>query len=55
MKAEVLKALEETKVVAIIRGGVDPAVCVRLAKAYAEGGLRLVEVTFDQAGDPTRW
>ena len=54
MKAEVLKALEETKVVAIIRG-VDPAVCVRLAEAYAEGGLRLVEVTFDQAGDPTRW
>ena len=32
----------------------DPAVCVRLAKAYAEGGLRLVEVTFDQAGDPMK-
>lgn len=51
MKAEVLKAVKETRLVAIIRG-MDPEVCVRLAEAYAEGGIRLVEVTFDQSGDP---
>ena len=53
MKTEVLKALDETRLVAIIRG-MDPEVCVRLAEAYAEGGIRLVEVTFDQAGDPRK-
>ena len=51
MKAEVLKAVEETRLVAIIRG-MEPEICVRLAEAYAEGGIRLVEVTFDQTGDP---
>ena len=53
MKAEVLKAVEETRLVAIIRG-MDPEICVRLAEAYAEGGIRLVEVTFDQTGDPQK-
>ena len=53
MKAEVLKALAETRLVAIIRG-MDPEICVRLAEAYAEGGIRLVEVTFDQTGDPRK-
>ena len=53
MKNEVLKALAETRLVAIIRG-MDPDICVRLAEAYAEGGIRLVEVTFDQTGDPRK-
>jgi len=53
MKAEVLKALDETKLVAIIRG-MDPAICVKLADAYVRGGIRLVEVTFDQTGDPEK-
>ena len=53
MKIEVLKALAETRLVAIIRG-MDPEICVRLAEAYAEGGIRLVEVTFDQTGDPRK-
>ena len=51
MKAEVLKALAETRLVAIIRG-MDPETCVKLAEAYVEGGIRLVEVTFDQTGEP---
>ncbi|MBQ3290076.1 MAG: bifunctional 4-hydroxy-2-oxoglutarate aldolase/2-dehydro-3-deoxy-phosphogluconate aldolase [Kiritimatiellae bacterium] len=50
-KEEVKASLATTKVVAIIRG-MAPEVCVRLAKAYHEGGIRLVEVTFDQTGDP---
>lgn len=51
MKQEVLKALGETKIVAIIRG-MEPSVCVKLAGSYLSGGLRLVEVTFNQVGDP---
>ena len=50
-KEEIKKCIEATKVVAIIRG-MAPEICVRLAKAYQEGGIRLVEVTFNQVGDP---
>jgi len=50
-KEEVLKAVEATKVVAIIRG-MKPEICVKLAEAYHTGGIRLVEVTFNQVGDP---
>lgn len=50
-KEEIKKCIEATKVVAIIRG-MEPETCVKLAAAYREGGIRLVEVTFDQAGDP---
>jgi len=53
MREDVLKALDETKIVAIIRG-MDPEICVRLADAYVRGGIRLVEVTFDQTGDPKK-
>ena len=53
MKAEIFKALDETKLVAIIRG-MDPDVCLKLADAYVRGGIRLVEVTFDQTGDPRK-
>lgn len=49
-KQEVKDCIEATKVVAIIRG-LPPEVCVRLATAYREGGIRLVEVTFNQVGD----
>ena len=45
------EALSATKVVAIIRG-MAPEICVNLAKAYREGGIRLVEVTFNQVGNP---
>ena len=50
-KEEIKKCIEATKVVAIIRG-MAPEICVRLAKAYQEGGIRLVEVTFNQVGNP---
>ena len=43
--------IEETKVVAIIRG-VAPDVCARLAGAYRDGGIRAVEVAFDQCAGP---
>ena len=49
-KEEIKTCIESTKVVAIIRG-MAPEICVRLAKAYREGGIRLVEVTFNQVGN----
>lgn len=49
-REEVKKCIEATRVVAIIRG-MDPETCVKLANAYREGGIRLVEVTFDQVGN----
>ena len=50
-KKIVRDCIEATKVVAIIRG-MEPGICVKLAEAYQEGGIRLVEVTFNQVGKP---
>lgn len=50
---EVKKAVRDRKVVAIMRG-FGPETCLRLAEAYAKGGLGLVEVTFDQKA-PETW
>ena len=47
MKEEIVKAVYDSRIIAIIRG-FDPDVCLKLAEAYAEGGIRLVEVTFNQ-------
>ena len=49
-KEEVKSCIEATKVVAIIRG-MEPETCVKLAEAYRTGGIRLVEVTFNQVGN----
>ena len=49
-RESVRACIEATKVVAIIRG-MAPEICVRLAQAYQEGGIRLVEVTFNQVGN----
>jgi len=53
MKTEIEKAVREKKVVAIIRG-FAPDVCLKLAEAYAKGGIGLVEVTFNQKA-PETW
>ena len=49
-RKEVMECIEATKVVAIIRG-MAPEICVKLAQAYQDGGIRLVEVTFNQVGN----
>lgn len=47
MKERVIDAILENKIIAIVRGiGVDEAVAA--AEALYEGGIRLVEVTFNQ-------
>ena len=47
MKEEIIQAVREKRIVAIIRG-FAPDICLRLAEAYAKGGIGLVEVTFNQ-------
>lgn len=49
---EVLKKIENGKIVAIIRG-VEPEKCVKIAKALCDGGIELVEVTFNQKNPAT--
>ena len=53
MREEIVKAVLERRIVAIIRG-FSPDVCLRLAEAYVEGGIGLVEVTFNQRA-PETW
>lgn len=50
-REEVMRCLEATRVVAIIRG-VPAEACPRVAEACADGGIGLVEVAFDRSGDP---
>ena len=53
MKEDVIRAVQESRIIAIIRG-YTPDECLKLAEAYREGGVRLVEVTFNQR-DPADW
>ena len=53
MKEEIIKTVLDRRIVAIIRG-FAPDVCLRLAEAYVEGGIGLVEVTFNQRA-PETW
>ena len=53
MKEEIIKTVIDRRIVAIIRG-FAPDVCLKLAEAYAEGCIGLVEVTFNQRA-PETW
>ena len=53
MKSEIEQMVVEGRIIAIIRG-FAPETCLKLAEAYAEGGIRLVEVTFSQKA-PETW
>ena len=50
---EIERIVREGRIIAIIRG-FAPETCLRLAEAYANGGIRLVEVTFAQNA-PASW
>ena len=52
-RESVIRTVRETKVIAIVRG-VDSASSIRLARAMYEGGIRLIEFTFDMK-DPDSW
>jgi 2-dehydro-3-deoxyphosphogluconate aldolase/(4S)-4-hydroxy-2-oxoglutarate aldolase len=53
MKENIEKLVRETRIIAIIRG-FSSDICLHLAEAYAKGGIRLVEVTFNQRA-PETW
>lgn len=53
MKEEIIKSVYEVRIIAIIRG-FQPEICLKLAEAYAEGGIKMVEVTFNQK-NPASW
>jgi len=53
MREEIEKRVRESRIIAIIRG-FTPDICLKLAEAYAEGGIRMVEVTFNQTF-PETW
>ena len=50
MREEIIKQVEAHKVIAIIRG-VEPEKSLKVAKALYEGGIRMIEVTFDQKNE----
>ena len=53
MKEEVEQCIRDNRVIAIIRG-YEPDICLRLAEAYLDGGIRAVEVTYVQT-DRALW
>lgn len=53
MKTQIEQLVLERRIVAIIRG-FAPETCLKLAEAYANGGIGLVEVTFNQKA-PETW
>ena len=53
MKDEIVKAVHDGRIIAIIRG-FAPEVCLKLAEAYVKGGIHLIEVTFNQKA-PETW
>ena len=53
MKEDIETTVRNGRIIAIIRG-FAPDVCLRLAEAYRRGGIRLVEVTFNQKA-PETW
>lgn len=52
-KEEIIQSVKDNRVIAIIRG-FSPDVCLKLAESYLAGGLKMVEVTFNQKA-PETW
>ena len=53
MREEIITWIERKKIIAIVRGA-EPAQCGAVAKALYEGGIRLMEITYDQK-NPDSW
>ena len=48
MREEVIQAILDNKIIAIVRG-IEPKLAVRVAEALYEGGIKLIEITFNQS------
>lgn len=53
MNEEVLAAIEKYKIIAIVRG-VESSKCMKVAEALYAGGIRLMEITYNQSA-PESW
>lgn len=53
MRNEIIEAVRREKVIAIVRG-VAPEKCEKVVRALYDGGIRLVEITYDQKR-PDSW
>lgn len=53
MRKSVLRMVEQERIIAIVRG-VEPSKCLKTAEALYQGGIRLLEVTYDQSA-PESW
>lgn len=47
MREEIIRQVEENKIIAIVRG-IDPDKGLQVAQALYDGGIRMIEVTFNQ-------
>lgn len=52
MRENVIKAIEENKIITIVRGA-QPEEALEVARAVYRGGIRLIEVTFNQKAPET--
>lgn len=53
MREKVLEWIKKEKIIAIVRGA-EPEQCQAVAKALYDGGIRLMEITYDQKA-PDSW
>ena len=53
MREQVIKCIDQYKIIAIVRGA-DPEQCFAVAKALYQGGIKLMEITYDQK-KPDTW
>lgn len=53
MRQEIIAAMEREKLIAIVRG-IESSQCLNVARALYAGGVRLMEITYNQK-DPGSW
>ena len=53
MREQIIQKVEQEKIIAILRGA-DPEQCLKVAQALYDGGIRLMEITYNQK-DPSSW
>ena len=53
MRQEIIQRVEKEKIIAIVRGAAAEQ-CLKIAAALYEGGIRLMEITYNQR-DPGSW
>lgn len=53
MRELIIEKIKEEKLIAIVRG-IRPQLCLKVAQALYDGGVRLVEITYNQK-DPVSW